>query len=203
VAIFGEADQYRPFLTQVFQVDSKNPGELEALFQRFFQMYSVSGVPADALEDFAGLCELTRSIMEDVHNTREEGVRFDRAKAYADLLKRTREKKIIIGLDPDPNGIVALAQLAHYWIEGFERNRFEFRFAEELESLIQKSESLRRRLNGTAPPLAKCSECSSIFVATKADQRFCSFRCTDRNGKRRRRAERKSSVLLTKQDATG
>ena len=187
---FGANDTGAALLTWAAQVDPDSKDEVFALRCRI--VYEIEGVyrmEEDHEPDYESeyelpvLCALIQRVMDTLHEkggikkTDFENIETWRAGIAADDQERPWT---FTGLGEE-EGVIPLYELrAHYSPPGDYDAAFVFK---RFDSFIGEV------INGEAS-IARCPECSNLYhisAARRNQQVFCSHRCADRAGQRRRR----------------
>ena len=197
MAIFGKADADLPLLTRAYQVDTQEVAEIIYLIEQItegdgglFWHFLRGEEPETRLkmrQDFAGLCDLTRRVMDDLYTKRLITLSIRREldpyyRRFPNTLKMTgieqRGEEVGIPIENLEEGIEAPAHEM------------------PLLTLFSDLKRMLRHLKEGAVRLGKCAECEGIFIekrTQRAQRQYCSHRCADRVSARRRRQVRRES----------
>lgn len=211
MATFGSIDRKLPLLTWVIQADPDIRAEVQAVADRAIPREGFWPTQPDEFEakyleeEVAPLCRFTADLAEALY---EDDIRRYHLDTLSTLL-RTRDVWFYDGVGAPEGNMRRVYYCPSY--EWFSNNEYEgseegsrhvplnqvlrqysSTFGAVEQILVHIDRLFRQVLRGDSP-LRRCSECNYLFIATRSDHlQFCSQRCSDRAGKRRRRAAEKN-----------
>jgi hypothetical protein len=222
MAIFSKADEHLPLLTQVYQLDIDNEQEILNFALLHFAAYGLDmqrqkeGNPDGYKIEMANIYDCAYHVKRVMLSWYQHSGLPVEETGYLNALWRKH---------PAAPAILSDATMLHEWMSHRTTDRFQ-NAAEackesELKHLITYPEyiipanqlammptgdipsqimsALKDLITGLiagSKTLQKCGVCESIFIENRREQAFCSRRCADTEGSRRRRKTKKMSVAV-------
>ncbi len=203
MAIFGKADADMPWLSQVAQVDTENPTELTHVAQWCTDRPIYEGLSVEAhdesLRAFTYLCRLTQEILDTLYNLggiteqQKDGLNFFLCR-FPNVIKETGPTELHpLPLSEDRaersnerSYIIPVKSIGKARTTGELKDLPMLLLVDHIEELFVLLAEGRIRL-------ARCTACSSIFLERRNGQIYCSHRCANRVGVRRRRQKQRTN----------
>ncbi len=211
MAIFKGEDATLPMLTQVYQIDPAKPEEIEHLTKKMlsgFDHQRYEDALAELSEDdraqkqewLAAVCQLTRNVMTTLY---ERGGITKWENMSLDFHMRQFPSGF---LTPDPDELTEKWRdekgTLHYIIPLSMIKESSSAHTEDLprQIIMLQLRALIREMKTGEARLGKCEHCQSIHIIKRADQRYCSNRCSSRARMRRHRDSKKVTPYSPKKE---